>query len=191
MKTRTHPLRILLTIFAALTLAACSRTVEWEEEVPLNTGETIWVKRTDTFERRSEPGNPLQSGWWPISRAVKFTWQGQVYSFQTDTTAIMMIHEFDAPKALAVIAWARDCRKRGYAEFRWSNGNWQLQPNVNPALLGQPRNLMDYYSAIDGDIPTRVTQEFIRNSRFDFPQKGGTESHLLASRIAINCSRSK
>lgn len=184
-------LQILLAVLAATQLTACSKTVQWEEEVPLNTGATIWVKRTDTFERRSEPGNPLQSGWWPKYRAVKFTWQGQVYSFQTDTTAIMMIHETDAPKAIAVVAWVKDCGKRGYAEFRWSNGNWQLQPNVNPALIGQPRNLMDYYSATDGDIPARVTQEFIRNSRFDLPQKGGTESHLLASRIAINCSRSK
>lgn len=183
-------LRMLLPVIAALQLTACSKTVQWEEEVPLNTGEVIWVKRTDTFERRSEPGNPLQSGWWPIYREVKFNWQGQMYAFQTDTTAIFMIHEFNAPKTVAVIAWNKDCGKRGYTEYRWLNENWQLQQNVSPTLIGQPRNLMDYYSAMDGDIPMRVTQEFIRNSRFDLPQKGGTESHLLESRIASNCPRS-
>ena len=30
----------------ALVLSACGRTVTWEEEVPLNTGETIWIERT-------------------------------------------------------------------------------------------------------------------------------------------------
>jgi len=119
-------LQILLIVIATTQITACSKTVQWEEEVLLNTGETILVNRTDTFERRSEPGNPLQSGWWPISRAVKFTWQGQAYSFQTGTTAIMMIHKFNATGAIAVIAWVKACEKRGYAEFRWSNGNWQL-----------------------------------------------------------------
>ena len=50
-------------LLSAILLGACSKTVQWEEEVPLNTGEVIWVKRTDTFTRRSEPGNPLQMGW--------------------------------------------------------------------------------------------------------------------------------
>jgi hypothetical protein len=62
---RRRYLQILLVVVGALQLAACSKTVQWEEEVPLNTGEVIWVKRTDTFIRRSEPGNPLQMGWWP------------------------------------------------------------------------------------------------------------------------------
>lgn len=191
MKTyfKNWPSRLLM-LLPLVALTACSKTVQWEEEVPLNTGETIWVKRTDTFERRSEPGNPLQFGWWPISREVKFNWQGQAYAFQTDTTAIFMIHEFYEPKTVAVVAWKKDCGKRGYAEYRWLNGNWQLQKNVSPTLVGQPRNLMDYYSATDGDIPARVTQEFIRNSRFDLPQKGGTESHLLESRISSNCAGS-
>ena len=33
-------LRILVAMVAALQLTACSKTVQWEEEVPLNTGET-------------------------------------------------------------------------------------------------------------------------------------------------------
>ena len=186
--------KLIAFLFSMLLLSACSqteKTVQWEEEIPLNTGETIWVKRIDTFVSRSEPGNPLRMGWWPKQRQLKFSWEGREYAFQTETTAIMMIHVFHAPKAIAVIAWVKECGPPGYGEFRWINGSWQLQPTVSAALIGLPRNLMDYYSATDGDIPARVTQEFIRNSRFDLPHRGGTENHLMASRISSNCTKSK
>jgi hypothetical protein len=179
-------------LLSAILLTACSKTVQWEEEVPLNTGEVIWVKRTDTFIRRSEPGNPLQMGWWPNGRAYKFSWRGQdyAYEFKGVSTGPILLHVYPEEKTAALVdsGWPT-CS--GYVEFRWIRGGWQLQSNIYPSLIGQPRNLMDYYSAEDGAIPTRVTQEFIRNSRFDLPQKGGSFSHLPASKIAINCLGSK
>jgi hypothetical protein len=184
----------LALVLSAFHLAACSegaKTVSWEEEVPLGSGETLWVKRTDSFERRSEPGNPLRSAWWPVRRALDFTWRGQRYQFETDTTSILMLHEADAGKSMAVVAWAKQCAKPGYAEFRWSNGAWRLQPTLDPALVGKPRNLMGFFSAVPGEIPARATVEFKRNSHFELPQKGGEETHLLESRIANNCSGGK
>ena len=41
-----NPIKLILIGLAMTALTACSKTVEWEEEVPLNTGETIVVKRT-------------------------------------------------------------------------------------------------------------------------------------------------
>ena len=42
-----RPMNPLLKIFLVgagmLQLSACSKTVQWEEEVPLNTGEVFWV----------------------------------------------------------------------------------------------------------------------------------------------------
>jgi hypothetical protein len=185
-------LQLLLAVIAATQITACSKTVQWEEEVPLNTGEVIWVKRTDTFVRRSEPGNPLQMGWWPDGRSYKFSWQGQAYSYDVKgaSTGPILMHVYLEEKTVAMVdsGWPT-CS--GYGEFRWTSGGWQLQSSTNSALIGQPRNLMDYYSAEDGAIPARVTQEFIRNSRFDLPQKGGSLSHLLASKIATNCSGRK
>jgi hypothetical protein len=174
-------------------LSACGqslKTVEWEEEVPLNTGEIIWVKRVDTYIRRSEPGNPLQMGWWMDKRAIEFDWQTKKYRFQTDTTEILMLYVLDASKNIVVVAWTKDCSKRGYGEYHWIDGNWQLQSNVNLTLVGQPRNLMGYGSAEDGAIPARVTQEWIQLQHFELPQRGSSETHLLASRIATNCTRS-
>jgi hypothetical protein len=41
----------LCMLLPLVAITACSKTVQWEEEVPLNTGETIWVKRSDTYVR--------------------------------------------------------------------------------------------------------------------------------------------
>jgi hypothetical protein len=178
----------------SLLLSSCGKSlknVEWEEEVPLNTGEILWVKRADTYTSRSEPGNPLQMGWWPKSRSYKFQWNGQQCFYELDSkisAGAILIYVIEASKTVAIVDGTTNCAKPGYGEFRWTEGNWQLQPNIDPTLVGQPRNLMEYASAEDGAIPARVTQEWIRLQRFDLPQKGSTESHLSASRIAINCS---
>jgi hypothetical protein len=184
-------LKLILIMGAVMTISACSKTVQWEEEVPLNTGEVIWVKRTDTFVKGTEPGNPLKSTWGLRTRSIEFELLGQSYKFETHTTYTMMIHVEKTTKEVAVIAWTTECSKRGYGEFRWINGSWHLQPSMNPTLIGQPRNLMQYHSAQEGVIPFRVTQKFIQNSHFGLPQKGSTESHLFESRIATNCSGKK
>ena len=178
-------------LLSAILLTACSKTVQWEEEVPLNTGEVIWVKRTDTYVKGSEPGNPLKMTWGLEKRFYKFLWQKQTYEYEVVVKAggPILIHAFE-DRVIAIIdsAWPQ-CS--GYGEYRWVDGHWVLQKNVSAEIVGRPRNLMAHYSAIDGDIPMRVTQEFIRNSRFDLPQNGGTATHLLASKISSNGSRSK
>ena len=186
-------LRLLLAVAAAAQLTACSKSIQWEEEVPLNTGETIWVKRTDTFTRGSEPGNPLKSAWWPKSRALEFTWQGRLYTYQSDSkvsVGAILIYPLVADKTLAIVDATSNCAKPGYGEFRWAKGRWQLQQNVNQVLIGQPRNLMSYYSAEDGAVPARVTKE-IRNTKDTAPNRGRTDLTLDASRIATNCLGSK
>jgi hypothetical protein len=178
-------------------LAACgasTKTVEWEEEVLLNTGEIIWVKRADTYIRRSEPGNPLQMGWWPDGRSYKFSWHGQSYAYMVKGVSrgpiLLYVHINANTIAIVDGAWPANCEKRGYGEYVWAGGSWQLQRNINPILVGQPRNLMDYYSAADGAIPARVTQEWIKSQHFELPQRGSSDTHLLALKIATNCLRS-
>lgn len=190
-------LKLSLAGLAALQLSACSqtKTVDWEEEVVLNTGEVIWVNRADTFRRGTEPGNPLKSTWWPDGRFYEFSWQGQKYTYRARSKVggpiLMFVDPADKSILLIDSTFNLDCAKPGYGEFRWNHGSWQLQQNVSLAVVGQPRNLMSYYSAAEGAIPARVTQEFIRSSRFDSPQNGGAESNLSASKIALDCSRSK
>jgi hypothetical protein len=181
------------TAMMQLVLPACgasTKTVEWEEEVPLNSGEIIWVKRADTYISRSEPGNPLQMGWWLDKRAIAFDWKNQQYTFQTNTTDILMLQLSDTTQNIEIVAWTKECSSFGFGEFRWLDGTWQLQPNVSPVLINQPRNLMWYASAEANAIPTRVTKE-IKQSKDIRPGQREGDKTLALSRIAINCSRSK
>lgn len=188
MKNIHTPLKIFLIAVLATPISACSKTIEWEEEVPLNTGETIIVKREDIYVRRSVPGNPFQMGWWIDERKYKFSWQGNNYKYKNrHSIGPMILWAYPEYKTVAMIDSGRPYCS-GYAEFRWTNTEWSIQKNVNPEIIGSPRNLMDYYSATQGKIPSRVTQEFIRNSGFDLPQRGGSFSHLDASETATNCS---
>lgn len=43
-------LKLLLIGLVMTALTACSKTVQWEEEVPLNTGDVIWVKREVVYK---------------------------------------------------------------------------------------------------------------------------------------------
>jgi hypothetical protein len=181
-------------VSAPCVLAACgasTKTVEWEEEVLLNTGEIIWVKRADTYIRRSEPGNPLQMGWWPYDRrSYKFSWHDQSYVYEVNGHgAPILLHAYIEEKSIAIVdsAWPA-CK--GYGVFKWINEKWQLQPNTILTLVGHPRNLMAHSSALDGAIPARVTREWIKNKHFELPQNGSSDTHLLASKIDANCTRS-
>ena len=116
MKLLKKPLQILLAVVAAFQLTACSKTVQWEEEVPLNTGETIWVKRTDSFVSRSEPGNPLRMGWWPKARSYAFAWQGQNYTYHVDvkiSSGAILLYPWTADKTIAIVDGAANCAKSG------------------------------------------------------------------------------
>lgn len=169
-----------------------AKTVEWDEEVPLNTGETIWVHRADVYKSGSEPGNPFKSAWWPKNRRYNFSWRGQKHFFETPSFggSPLLLYVYPSEQVIALVAYSKDCQKPGYAEFRWKNGEWAIQQNLNPTLIGLPRNLMDYSSAGDGEIPGQVTQEWIRKQRFDLPQRGGSPTHLSKSEISVNCIRS-
>jgi hypothetical protein len=75
-------LRQLLALIAATQLTACSKTVQWQEEVPLNTGDTIWVKRTVVYSAQGGAGNPGDIAYRPEKdQAIDFTWNGKSYYY--------------------------------------------------------------------------------------------------------------
>ncbi len=75
------PLRILLVIFTFLQLAACSKTVQWKEEVLLNTGETILVTKEVRYTIKGQPGNPLDMGYLPDHEETSsFKYGGRAYT---------------------------------------------------------------------------------------------------------------
>lgn len=67
----------------ALVLSACSRTVTWEEEVPLNTGETIWIERSMPWEMRGGFGNPFDIAMRPTrEQRIRFNYRSKEFVYE-------------------------------------------------------------------------------------------------------------
>lgn len=146
--------KLLVLLVAFPLLAACSKTVQWEEEVPLNTGDVIWVKRYVTYKLKGAGGNPLDMAYRPDwTQTLEFTWHGKKYSYTGDAV-IMLVTISPSTKNPVLVAikgtqnWirARDfpCVKPFYEQLviNESKWEWQLLPKPEPWLFNLPRNLM-------------------------------------------------
>lgn len=81
----------LLMGVALFLLTACSKTVTWEEEVSLNTGEVIWVERTATYKLQGASGNPLDIAYRPDwTETLEFKWKGKTYSYTSDAGIMLL-----------------------------------------------------------------------------------------------------
>ena len=92
---------------AACALSGCSKTVQWEEEVPLNTGETIWVVRTVTYSYQGDAGNPLDMAYRPDdTEIIEFAWDEKAYRYEGDARVILLA--ISAMKNPVLVARADD-----------------------------------------------------------------------------------
>jgi hypothetical protein len=141
-------------LLAALLLSGCSKTVTWEEEVPLNTGEVIWVTRIVTYKLVGASGNPLDIDYRPDwTETLEFTWQGKVYSYTGDAALMLLAI---SPKSLQPVLvakasskqWSRQydyrCTTPFYVQFvpAHDGRKWSWPPNIEPWLFGLPYNIM-------------------------------------------------
>ena len=92
MKTRLAPWLIAGLCMSLLT--ACSKTVTWEEEVPLNTGEVIWVERSVDYSIQGDAGNPMDLALRPgKEQTLAFEWKGMKYRYQGDACLqVLAVH---------------------------------------------------------------------------------------------------
>jgi hypothetical protein len=146
---------LLLAVMTAL-LTACSKTVEWEEEVPLNTGEVIWVKRTMTYRLKGVAGNPLDLTYVPDwKETVAFEWMNNKYSY-TGRAGLMLLAISPVSRKPLLVAradlknWDRENKYRCIVPFYVqlmpeSNGrDWVWPHGIESWLYGAPYNLMHY-----------------------------------------------
>ena len=151
---RMRFLKILLIGLAVTALTACSRTVEWEEEVPLNTGETIWVKRELTYAIRGAYANPLDLGFRAEpDQTFKFDYGGRRYIYKGQAKIILVAI---SPKTQKPILVAEPVANGWYSQNRYScttpfyvqfdpnvNGTeWTWPKKIDPWLYGLPTNIM-------------------------------------------------
>jgi hypothetical protein len=152
---------------SATLLVACSKTVRWEEEVPLNTGETIWVTRTVVYSLQGEGGNPMNIGYRQNrTETLSFSWSGKNYSYEGDA-ALMLLAISPAHKPVLVApasdrswAWRHGyyCANPHYVQFSpdADGRKWTWPPQIEPWLYGMQHNLMRQRHS-HGEMLTRYT----------------------------------
>jgi len=162
-------LRIVLVAIATIQLAACSKTVQWEEEVPLNTGETIWVKRTVHYTLKGGAGNPLDVAYRPDRQEqLEFKWSGTHYHFEGDARIILLAISPRKQPVLVAQAnaggwhWKHNykCTVPFYVQFVPDTGgrNWSWPPSIEPWLYELPHNLMRSRNG-PGEMSRRYTSQ--------------------------------
>ena len=148
-----HLLRTLLMMFVSLQLVACSKTVQWEEEVPLNTGETIWVKRTVNYTLQGGAGNPLDVAYRPEwMEKLEFEWGGKKFAYEGDASVLLLA--ISPQQQPMLVARASDknwemkhkyqCATPSYVQLMpdAKGQTWSWPPAIEPWLYGLPANLM-------------------------------------------------
>ena len=91
MSNTTRTSLITCAIAAIMQLTGCAKNVQWEEEVLLNKGETIWVTKEVRYIIKGQPGNPLDLGYLPdFEETTSFKYGGRAYTYKGDA-AIMVL----------------------------------------------------------------------------------------------------
>lgn len=130
------------------------RTVIWEEEVPLNTGETIWVTRELTYSIQGSHGNPLDLGFRAKSeQTFKFDYGGRRYTYKGQAM-IILIAISPKTKIPVLVADPRgkdwqylnrySCTTPFYVQFNPNENatEWIWPKQIEPWLYGIPTNIM-------------------------------------------------
>ena len=144
----------LLILLPLVALTACSKTVKWEEEVPLNTGDVIWVKRTVEYKLQGTGGNPLDLGYWPSwTEEISFEWKGKKYKYAGDADLMLLAVSPTTQRPVLVAnaankQWSRQnnyrCTTPFYVQFVPSpdGREWSWPPSIEPWLYNMSHNLM-------------------------------------------------
>lgn len=158
--------KLLLVGIAALQLTACSKTVQWEEEVPLNTGEVIWVKRSISYVRSSAYANPLQPSWKPEFETLAFELDKKKYEWKGDSSPLLLAINLRRQPTIVANAgsffrWGDrhgyKCVKPYYVQFiPQDSGNWRWPSAIESWLYEMPTNLL-IHVATSEEKPKRVT----------------------------------
>lgn len=154
MSSMKQILRTFLVVMGVLQFAACSKTVQWEEEVPLNTGETIWVMREVTYKLKGGGDNPLDMAYRPDwTEAISFKWRGKEYRHVGDANLMLLaISPLTQQPVLVAGAGMKDwdyrnnyrCTIPFYVQFvpSESGQTWTWPSAIEPWLFNLPYNLM-------------------------------------------------
>ena len=167
-----------LTLLAASLLCACGKNrIEWKEEVKLQSGEVVQLKRTAKSKDFGEVGGP--GGWEnegmtveiirPISVDNPTMWSARFVPLVFDRDATngewFMVATFNS-----CTSWYELGRpKLPYTEFRFKAGQWVQQP-LSPQFIGRDGNMLtDIHSRGEPDH-TVASKEAIAKTSIAAPE---------------------
>lgn len=149
-------------VLAGVLLVGCSRTVTWEEEVPLNTGETIWVKRSMPWVYKGSFGNPFDMSMLPTGeQTIQFKYGGGEYSFTGRVHVGWIAIAPDQKPIIVAIPGSYGwnylyestyyCVTPYYVQFvaDKSGKNWTWPEKIEPWLYNLPANVMASIPRLD------------------------------------------
>ena len=162
--------RLLLIGLTISALTACSKTVQWEEEVLLNTGETIVVKRSLPWELQGGTGNPADIALRPNvdQQIYAFSYRGKDYRYSggADVRWIAISPTTKNPVLVArpeSWAWTRRnvyaCTVPFYLQLDPNAGQekWTWPESIEPWLYNLPANVMATIPRLEDKKQKRYT----------------------------------
>lgn len=165
-------------IMVGTTLTGCSRTVSWQEEVPLNTGETIWIERSMPWALKGGFGNPFDIAMRPTwEQAIRFNYGGKTYTY-SGRANVRWIAISPAKQPVLVAraadhAWDSEnqffCIVPHYVQLMPddSGTHWTWPEKVEPWLYNLPANVM-------ANIPTLAESRLRRYTSANRDQRDAT-----------------
>lgn len=187
MKHFKKPQQIFLIVVAALQLTACSRTVQWEEEVLLNTGETIWISKEVRYTIKGQPGNPMDRGYLPdYVETTSFKYAGRSYTYTGEAGIFVLAI---SPQKLPVLLappentrWYRHhdykCVTPYYVQLMpdSTGQQWSWPDKIEPWTYNLPANLMlnrDHPSDVKRlyTMADKSKQTYLRDPQLSYIQK--------------------
>ena len=143
---------ILLIGLAMISLTGCTKTVQWEEEVLLNTGETIVVKRNGSYKYKGLTSDSNAFSYVPEWQStIEFTYKEKKYSHTDDAPLqLLAIAPDGTPNLIAATGaeWGRKnkyhCVTPSYVQFRPDNTGkaWTWPDKIDVWLYGLRTNLL-------------------------------------------------
>ena len=159
--------RLLLIGLTISALTACARNFQWEEEVLLNTGETIWITKDVSYSIQGQAGNPADMGYESDQiEATAFKYGGRSYRYKGDAPQLMVL-AISPDKVPVLLAPARSrnwgvennykCTKPYYVQLvpDSSSSNWRWPDKIEPWTYNLPTNLM-----LNRDHPSKVKRRY-------------------------------
>lgn len=147
---------VMPAILLSLGLAGCSKTVQWEEEVLLNVGQTITIKRKTELHYDISQDRLFNPYWQFKADQFDFEWRGVSYSYRSEpddaslatvSPLVLAIDSADKPTFLgyADSYWvhhkAQGCGAAPIVRLVAQGHRWQSAPSDDPWILGLQINL--------------------------------------------------